>query len=114
MSEPAALPPPTRKPPWSVFIVAGIFFAIGLWLYLDVRREVKEAEEAKRRAPVVATAKPKILGLDIIPQLAESNEAKLRPRPSASGAPAEAAAPSASANPSAPSSSPSASSTARP
>jgi hypothetical protein len=80
----APTPPKKRETPWSVFIVAGIFFAIGLWLYLDVRREVKEIEERKARAPAVESAKPKILGLDVIPQLAESNEAKMRGAPSAS------------------------------
>lgn len=97
-------PRPKRKPPWSVFIAAAIFFAIGTWLYLDLRREVKDAEEAAKRPPVAPSARPKILGLDIIPQLAESNEAKLRPAAPASapasgsvgGSAAPSAAPSAS------------------
>lgn len=110
-SEHSGRPRKKRETPWSVFIVAGIFFAIGLWLYLDVRREVKEAEAARARGPVVSSARPKILGLDIIPQLAESNEAKVRTTPSAStsasgvpsasaaasSAPAPAASPTASA-----------------
>ncbi len=98
---PAALPPKKRETPWSVLIVAGIFFAIGLWLYLDVRKEVKELEAAKARGPVATSAKPKILGLDIIPQLAESNEARIRPAPSASSAldpAASAAAPGSAAS----------------
>ena len=93
--------PKKRETPWSVFIVAGIFFAIGLWLYLDLRSEVKEAEEAAKHKPVAASAKPKILGLDIIPQLAESNEAKLRPTPSAAAPPSASSGTAPAATPSA-------------
>jgi hypothetical protein len=89
-----------RPTPWGVLIGAAIVFAIGSWLYLDVRREVREAEaEDARKAAAPRTARPKILGQDVIPQEEE-------PAPAASGSAAPPVAPSASAS-SSPSAAPS-------
>ena len=107
---PATSEAPRRPTPWSVFIAAGVFFAIGMFLYLEVRREVAEAEvERQRRALADPEERPKLLGLDIIPQEVRSAT------PGASAAGAASAAPSASAPPgSAAAARPSASASAAP
>lgn len=99
MTEPnAAVPPKARRPtPWSVLIAAGCVFLVCGWLWNELRQDAAEGraerDAAAARARAAGSTRPKILGVDIIPQ-----EATAPSSASASSAAAASAAPSASAS----------------
>ncbi len=98
MTEPSRAAPPTRRPtPWSVLIAAACVFVVCGWLWNELRKDAAESraerDAAAARASAAASTRPKILGVDVIPQDVSPSAAPSTsppPVPSAS-APASAA-----------------------